>query len=675
MPETNRKLGQVISRAEVSSSSYNEAENTVRVTFATEAKVLIRSWDGDYYQVLVCDESAIVSDRLNNGSVHLVDSHNSLSSVKNGYGNVIRWGIDNKQCWADIKLTRRDDAKGVIQDIKDGVLRSVSIYAIPHSAIQLPLVNAETVPTINITRWEPREISLTLLPADGDSVIRSDKEQHTIEIQNSHNIKRSAMPETKPVQEQPTPQSPAAEIMRSCTTAGLDLTFATELVQRNLTIEDANKEIAAEVKRKATPAPPVVESPSAAILRSCIAASMTMEFAEGLIKRNLNPDQANTEIINEIARAAKASGTDIKNNAPSVQKEANESEIRRTAMQDAIIHRSSPGTVELNINSRDYAGLSLVDIARNCLHLSGDKRAYNYGKVEVIKRAIATTDYPDLLTSTVSRQLRKFFDVAPSNWKPLAQRTTVTDFRKKTGIQVDSKVTFDKIAEGGEYKAAYLQTSKATIAVDTYGKLIKITRQALINDDLDIFSRIPQMHANGALRLQADMVWGMITAPAKTPDGVNLFHASHANLAGSGGAIDETTLNAGIVAMALQKSPAGEILNMTPEYLLVPIEKQLQAEKIIANVIAAKTGDVNTMANRFKIISDARLSVNSATAWYLFANPSQVEGLMYAYMDGEEGLYTESRTNFEDDTIETKARMEFGVAAWDYRGAYKNPGA
>jgi hypothetical protein len=217
-----------------------------------------------------------------------------------------------------------------------------------------------------------------------------------------------------------------------------------------------------------------------------------------------------------------------------------------------------------------------------------------------------------------------------------------------------------------------LQNEKATIKVESFGRLLKITRQAIINDDLDVFGRIPRMFAQGAANMQAEMFWAMITGNAKTPDGTTLFHATHGNLAGAGAAPSEATLNAARVAMARQKSPAGEVLNILPKYIICPPELSMTIKKLMTGITANNTSDVNVFQNAFNIIEEVRLT--DSKAWYMATDPNEVEGLLFAYLDGEEGIYTESQTNFNTDDLETKARLEFGVAAWGYRGWYKNAG-
>ena len=42
-------------------------------------------------------------------------------------------------------------------------------------------------------------------------------------------------------------------------------------------------------------------------------------------------------------------------------------------------------------------------------------------------------------------------------------------------------------------------------------------------------------------------------------------------------------------------------------------------------------------------ISEPRLDTASATAWYLAANPAQIDTIEYAYLEGQQGAYIETR--------------------------------
>lgn len=695
MSKATKQIGTIINRAAVDSASYNEAEGTVRVIFASEEKVFIKSWDGDYYQQLVCTKDAIRSARLDNGAVHLIDTHNDMS-IENVYGRVVRWGIDteNKQCWADVKLTTDPEKAGTVGDIKAGIIRTVSIKARPWGAIQGPDVAGESIPTILITSWEPMEISLVSVPADPQSIIRQDQSDNfSLEIIT----KKTSEMELTFIQ----------EIIERCDKAKLDLTFAKSLIAKDIKPEALDGAISEEVERRskennnpATPATqaqpqpeaPVTNSaapaqqnaspagaPSLEIINRCETAGFDLAFAKDLIQRNLTIDQANAAIVDEIARRNQNNGTVKNNNVPASVTNDNERVIFRTAASTALMHRAENGSVDMskpeNIKAHDFKYSTMVDIARQCLILSGDRGIY--APAEVIQRAMATTDYPDILTSTTNRFMRKYYDAVVPEWKKYGTQMNASDFRAKTGIKVDAQVTFEELAEGAEYKETkIISNEKAIIQLSTFARKFSITRKAMINDDLAVLQKLPKMIGLGARQFQARKVFALISGNALSSDGVALFQTStHKNLASSGAAISETSLSAGRVAMRRQKSPEGNEMSIIPVYLVVPPELETTATKLVASILASAGQDVNTFYGKLKV--DVVDYFTDTTAWYLAADPNAIsaDGIVYSYLEGQEGLFTESYIDKDTDNIVQKARMDFDARVWGHQGWYKNPGA
>ncbi len=119
------------------------------------------------------------------------------------------------------------------------------------------------------------------------------------------------------------------------------------------------------------------------------------------------------------------------------------------------------------------------------------------------------------------------------------------------------------------------------------------------------------------------------------------------------------------------------ILNIRPSYLVVPSTLELTAEQIIAqNLVPAKSGDVVPQSIRsLAVIAEPRLDpASGAVPWYLFASPAQIDTIEYAYLEGQEGVYIETRMGFDVDGVEIKARLDFGAKAIDWRGMWKNSG-
>ena len=58
----------------------------------------------------------------------------------------------------------------------------------------------------------------------------------------------------------------------------------------------------------------------------------------------------------------------------------------------------------------------------------------------------------------------------------------------------------------------------------------------------------------------------------------------------------------------------------------------------------------------------------------MIGDPAVMDTIEYAYLDGQEGVYTEQRAGFEVDGIEIKGRLDFAAKAIDFRNMAKNAG-
>lgn len=166
--EEERKISSVYKRAFFEPATFNEESRTVDVVFATESPVLRSSNRGDFYEVLNINEQSIRMDRLNAGAPVLNDHKaDDLSDV---IGVVERAWIQNSTAYASIKFSDREFVKPIIQDVKDGILRNVSVgYRIWRMEKE---DDNKEVPTYRAMDWQPFEISLVSIPADSRAQIR-----------------------------------------------------------------------------------------------------------------------------------------------------------------------------------------------------------------------------------------------------------------------------------------------------------------------------------------------------------------------------------------------------------------------------------------------------------------------------------------------------------------------
>lgn len=118
---------------------------------------------------------------------------------------------------------------------------------------------------------------------------------------------------------------------------------------------------------------------------------------------------------------------------------------------------------------------------------------------------------------------------------------------------------------------------------------------------------------------------------------------------------------------------SGELIDVTPRHVLVPPDLETTAEQILTALNPTKAEDTNPFAGKLGIVVEPRLS--STTRWYVAADPATVDGLEYAYLEGEEGVQIETKAGFEVDGVQVKSRLDFGAGFVDHRGWYVNEGS
>lgn len=441
---------------------------------------------------------------------------------------------------------------------------------------------------------------------------------------------------------------------------------------------------------EARSAPPAAHSWSPADITSVVgraiafgltAADATTVMADATIRGV----EAATDALQ--TKAAAATGT--RQNPHRVEITRDATETMRTAVESSIILRANPRALAANAPEREmarnYRGMSLMEVGRVFTEETTGERLRGLDKRELATRLLgldtragahSTSDFANLLANVASKRLRNAYEIAPQNWKKLGRQSNNPDFKEKSVVQLSSAPAFKKVREGAEYTYGGLTDGVEKYALSTYGRIIAITRQTLINDDLGAFDRLPLLLGRQAAELEASTFWSVLTANAAMNDGTALFHADHGNLLNAA-AIDEAGLNAAKVAMRKQKGKAAkaaerEPLNLAPKYLVVSPDKETQALKMLSSVIATAANDVNVFAGSMEPIVEARLAGN---AWFTVADPALVDTIEYSYLEGEEGVFTEQRIGFQVDGIEVKARLDFAAKAIDWVGMTYNPGA
>lgn len=351
-----------------------------------------------------------------------------------------------------------------------------------------------------------------------------------------------------------------------------------------------------------------------------------------------------------------------------------ETDKARKGTTQALLARA--GVVKAEA-SNPFRGFTLTELARASLARAG-YRSEGQDKKTFIGAAFthSTSDFGGILANVAQKAMLKGYEEAAETFQLWTRAGELPDFKPGKRVDLNAFPSLRKVAEGAEYKYASIGERGETVLLATYGELFSITRQAIINDDLGAFTRIPQLMGRAAIRTIGDLVYAVLTSNPNMSDGVALFHADHKNLLGAG-AISTAAVDAMGAAMAKQKQGAAT-LNIPLQYLIVP-----RSLKGLANVVRSSEFEItadkksttpNSVRDSFEVISDARLDEASATAWYGAASATTNDTIEVSYLDGNQAPVLEQKDGWGVDGTEFKVRIDAGVSPLDFRTLAKNPG-
>lgn len=379
-------------------------------------------------------------------------------------------------------------------------------------------------------------------------------------------------------------------------------------------------------------------------------------------------------------------GKDITPVAGTIVTVMDEADKRRGAVMDALMVRANVASAEQRQTVQahnPFRGHTLLDLARASLQACGI-RTDGMDKMQIVGSAFTqgTSDFPVLLENTMHKTLQQAYALAADTWTRFCARGSVSDFRAHNRYRVGSLGNLDAKGELGEFKSkAIPDGEKASITAATKGNIINLSREAIINDDLNAFVGLAAMLGRAAKRtVESDVYATLALNGGLGPtmgDGYSLFHANHGNIT-TAAALSAAAIDLDRVAMASQMNVgANDYLDLRPQTLLVPVALGGTAKSInMAEYdpdTANKLQKPNTVRGLFgDVVDTPRLS---GTRRYLFAATSEAPVLEVAFLDGNDAPYLESETGFTVDGTRWKVRLDFGIAAVDYRGAVTNAGA
>ena len=658
--------------------SLNEAERSVEFTAATEQPVNV--WDWEKWdvvpEVLRMDGVQLPSS----GQVPLLDTHDG-TSVKNVLGSFGAFRTEEGQLIGRATFSGVQAGSDAFRRVAEGHITDVSVgYEVLASTwvengATATVEGVEyTGPVRVTTAWKLFEVSLCPVGADDRAKVRGN-----IIKTGGHD-----MPNKLPEQEKRFDASAAKEKLTAAVAALNELAASLSEPEENKPDDAAedNAEPAAIPEspagegdgRSAENSCDPVEEERARIMEisaMCRAHSMPANMEEEMIRKGYSLDKARAAVLTRLEGRSSAAFA-------RVDVGRTEQEKVREAVSHGLLLRC--GVAESRINggklasgAREFSGMSMREVCREMLMRSGQSTGGNV--VEMVGRALSTTDLPNLLTDTANRVLMDGWESADRQWEVWCGLDSVSDFKELTLLDFASGDDLALIPEGGEYQNGRAAEHAESVKIETYGKIFPLTRQAIVNDDLGAFARIARNHGEAAARMVNRLACRVLTANPTMGDGKALFHNDHGNLVSSGGNVPTVeTLGAAFLKMRTQKDALGNRVQIRPQFFIAPAALETGAEVFFNSQLIGtqeKPNQANIYAGSVLTrVYDAELDDVSATDWYL-AGPKGKTVTIFT-LNGATAPYLEYKEGWRVDGVEYKVRLDVAAKAVAWQGLCKS---
>jgi len=271
------------------------------MSFSSETPV--PRWFGD--EILDHSPEAVDLSRTSNGLSYLVD-HDTGDQV----GIIDNFRVENKKTVGTVRFSRSQRAQDIKRDVQDRIRAFTSIgYRVMDMVLERETDDENGKNAVyRVIKWMPMEASTVAVPADytvgpGRS---SGQTEFPVQVRSAAG---KPLP-TIPTEVRSMNPKDVAEILRLCTTHGIDAKRAAEMIEKEgMSVEVASREILADVaKRGGKPIATPASEKTAAELELSEREQKQYNLCRGImtqvrsIENNKSETSFETEISDEIAK-------------------------------------------------------------------------------------------------------------------------------------------------------------------------------------------------------------------------------------------------------------------------------------------------------------------------------------------------------------------------------------
>ena len=378
---------------------------------------------------------------------------------------------------------------------------------------------------------------------------------------------------------------------------------------------------------------------------------------------SITPEQAKDKLLAKLGAGTTPSAT--------ATPYAGNGNIVGDSVKQSLLARAGIDKDKADAKDNAYNAMTLRELARASLVDRGISVAgQNAMGMVGLAFTHSSSDFGQILIDVAHKSLLKGWETSTENFDQFTSRGTLTDFRAAKRVGLGDFGYLPQVGEGEEYTYGTIGDEGASVTLATYGQLFSITRQAIINDDMHLLTKIPEKMGQAARATIAKLVFALLTGNAIAQDGKKLFDGSHKN-SFDNAALDVANIDKAIQMMNGFVNTRGEPLAIEPDFMLLPTSLYTRAKQVLgsASVEGAdiNSGIINPIRDIVPTVKSARLQVADPKSWYLINK----EAIEVSYLDGIDTPYMEQQQGFTVDGVSTKVRIDAGVNVIDYRGIVK----
>lgn len=645
-----RPMPRLFCSARFAPDSVRDVDGTtlVDVIFTTGAAApQVDIWTGvRYIEELVVTPEAVDLSRLNAGAPAL-RSHDRFDT-DSIVGHVVPGSarIANGEGYATIELSKdAEDARTVAQ-IRAGHLRHISVgYRVNRYERTVRDGKPELWRAVS---WQPFEVSFVAVPADAGAGVRAADSTYPCDIVTI----RAATPTTQESAMTETVTPPA-------------------VAPAPATLDEAR-----------------VRAEAAATERQRIAGIHARGAALGLepaqLQRHIDAGTDLESVTTAMfAQAAARAPGPIASGRIEITRD--ERETLRLRFADAVFATmNNQAPVE---HAREFAGLTFHGLMRELAARDGEVRMSRAGGQDLAthfltRNAHSSSDFAAVLANSSNKTIRHLYGGMLNTWSAWCEEVEVDDFKTITAANIGPFPEPTAISEGGAYQYGSIGEESETYAVRERGRIVSLTRPAIINDDMRALQEVLRGAAVAGYTALRRVVFGILTTNGAMADTVALFHATHGNL-GTAGNLSATTYGELWACLGNQTmpyrpvSPGETAAPMPPPQQLALIVSPTEvrtAYELVGNVIvptapgSALPAEWRTLTT---VVQDGFLNTGSQP--YYLAR-TDMKAIEIAYLRGGRSPSIMTAEQFDVSGVSFKVMFDFGAKAVTYRTIAGNLG-